>query len=56
MTVSIDGVSKYFLKQTGTVQVLENINFQLEKGGFCYSNWSEWVRKKYITKNCCRSR
>ncbi|RFB60298.1 ABC transporter ATP-binding protein [Bacillus thuringiensis] len=34
MTVSIDGVSKYFLKQTGTVQVLENINFQLEKGDF----------------------
>ena len=34
MTVSIDGVSKYFLKQTGTVQVLENINFQLEEGDF----------------------
>ncbi|MGR4027551.1 ATP-binding cassette domain-containing protein, partial [Bacillus sp. ZZQ-131] len=34
MTVSIDGVSKKFLKQTGTVQVLENINFQLEKGDF----------------------
>ena len=32
MTVSIDGLSKYFLKQTGTVQVLENINFQLEEG------------------------
>lgn len=29
--------------------MLENINFQLEEG-FCYSNWSEWVRKKYITK------
>ncbi|HDR7915241.1 TPA: ABC transporter ATP-binding protein [Bacillus wiedmannii] len=34
MTVSIDGVSKYFSKQTGTVQVLEDINFQLEKGDF----------------------
>ncbi|MBJ3793077.1 ABC transporter ATP-binding protein, partial [Bacillus sp. OA1] len=34
MTVSIDGVSKYFSKQTATVQVLENINFQLEKGDF----------------------
>ena len=34
MTVSINEVSKYFSKQTGTVQVLENINFQLEKGGF----------------------
>ena len=32
VTVSIDGVSKYFSKQTRTVQVLENINFQLEKG------------------------
>ncbi|MCU5470416.1 ABC transporter ATP-binding protein [Bacillus paranthracis] len=34
MTVLIDGVSKYFSKQTRTVQVLENINFQLEKGDF----------------------
>ncbi|TXR95074.1 ABC transporter ATP-binding protein [Bacillus sp. SH7-1] len=34
MTVSIDGVSKYFSKQTRTVQVLEHINFQLEKGDF----------------------
>ncbi len=34
VTVSIDEVSKYFSKQTGTVQVLENINFQLEKGDF----------------------
>ncbi|AJG59091.1 MULTISPECIES: ABC transporter ATP-binding protein [Bacillus] len=34
MTVSIHEVSKYFWKQTGTVQVLENINFQLEKGDF----------------------
>lgn len=34
VTVSIDGVSKYFSKQTGTVQVLEDINFQLEKGDF----------------------
>lgn len=34
VTVSIDGVSKYFSKQTATVQVLENINFQLEKGDF----------------------
>ena len=49
MTVSIHEVSKYFWKQTGTVQVLENINFQLEKG-FCYSNWSEWLREKYIIK------
>ena len=49
MTVSINEVSKYFSKQTGTVQVLENINFQLEKG-FCYSNWSEWLWKKYIIK------
>lgn len=56
MTVSIDGVSKYFLKQTGTVQVLENINFQLEEGDFVTVIVSEWVRKKYITKNCCRSR
>ena len=44
MTVSIDGVSKYFLKQTGMVQVLENINFQLEEG-FCYSNWSVGAEK-----------
>lgn len=34
VTVSINEVSKYFSKQTGTVQVLENINFQLEKGDF----------------------
>jgi len=34
VTVSIHEVSKYFSKQTGTVQVLENINFQLEKGDF----------------------
>lgn len=34
VTVSIDWVSKYFSKQTGTVQVLEDINFQLEKGDF----------------------
>ncbi|MDR4420733.1 ATP-binding cassette domain-containing protein, partial [Bacillus paranthracis] len=34
MTVSINEVSKYFSKQTGPVQVLENINFQLEKGDF----------------------
>ncbi len=34
MTVSINEVSKYFSKQAGTVQVLENINFQLEKGDF----------------------
>ncbi len=34
VTVLIDGVSKYFSKQTGTVQVLEDINFQLEKGDF----------------------
>ncbi|GAB6612385.1 MULTISPECIES: ABC transporter ATP-binding protein [Bacillus] len=34
MTVSINGVSKYFSKQTGTVQVLEDINFQLERGDF----------------------
>lgn len=55
VTVSIHEVSKYFSKQTGTVQVLENINFQLEKG-FCYSNWSEWLRKKYTIKNYCRLR
>ncbi len=34
LTVSINEVSKYFSKQTGTVQVLENINFQLERGDF----------------------
>lgn len=34
VTVSINEVSKCFSKQTGTVQVLENINFQLEKGDF----------------------
>lgn len=34
VTVSINEVSKYFSKQTGTVQVLENINFQLKKGDF----------------------
>ncbi|SME49444.1 Aliphatic sulfonates import ATP-binding protein SsuB [Bacillus mobilis] len=34
VTVSINGVSKYFSKQTGTVQVLEDINFQLERGDF----------------------
>ncbi len=56
VTVSINEVSKYFSKQTGTVQVLENINFQLEKRGFCYSNWSEWLWKKYIIKNYCRFR
>ncbi|MDR2992580.1 MAG: ABC transporter ATP-binding protein [Bacillus cereus] len=34
MTVSINGVSKKFLKAVGNVQVLENIQFQLEKGDF----------------------
>ncbi|MEM5639577.1 ABC transporter ATP-binding protein [Bacillus toyonensis] len=34
MTVSIKGVSKKFAKAVGSVQVLENINFQLEKGDF----------------------
>ncbi|OTW75934.1 sulfonate ABC transporter ATP-binding protein [Bacillus thuringiensis serovar cameroun] len=34
MTVSIKGVSKKFAKAAGSVQVLENIQFQLEKGDF----------------------
>lgn len=34
VTVSIKGVSKKFAKAVGSVQVLENINFQLEKGDF----------------------
>lgn len=34
VTVSINGVSKKFLKAVGNVQVLENIQFQLEKGDF----------------------
>ena len=34
MIVSIKGVSKKFVKEAGGVKVLENINFQLEKGDF----------------------
>ena len=49
MTVSINEVSKYFSKQTGTVQVLENINFQLEKGDFV-TVIGAVVVEKYIIK------
>ena len=38
------------MKQTGTVQVLENINFQLEKGDFVTVIVSEWVRKSTLLK------
>lgn len=34
VTVSIKGISKKFVKGAGSVQILENINFQLEKGDF----------------------
>ncbi len=42
-----------FSKQTGTVQVLEDINFQLERGDFVTVIGPSGCGKSTLLENCC---